>query len=758
MTKTWPIAFFNLAAGILLAYYELWIIALCLIMLFILAAVLWKDDSCRIMLCALLLLGGFFWGQLRIADIPVDLPVVQGFQCTGRVLDFPVVDGDKTTFVLKTERSSRWEKKIRVVCYFQTEVARGDRVKLRGVLKPPRTPGNPGAFNYVRYLAHNGIYYNFSVKNSNSLQIMAPASGPVSWLDGFRVRAERVFQATLPEQEAGILLGMLLGAQAGIDEEQYEAFQKTGIIHLFSVSGLHVGFLLLLVGWIVSLLGLSKGKRFVCGTVVLLLYGTMIAWPVYVIRSIFMGILGLAAYYFGRKNDMMNALALAGVFNLLLDPAALFTISFQLTFLATWGLIFIFPHLRDVLPWKGWGWDLIWLPLAAELAVMPFIAYYFNILTPVSIITNILVSYLSGVAVVLGFIALFLAPGLPFLATLFLYPAGFFTELILLIVKWMQLVPGGYIWVATPAIFFILLYYAGVITGLYVLGSSWERKWLWPSAAAVLIFLVVLLLPAGFYHRGQLEIDFIDVGQGDAILIKTPQGKFLLLDGGGSMLYDVGDTIVLPYLHRRGIRSLTALLNSHPDHDHLQGLESVAQELTVQTILLPQWLQEAEEYHPLQQIALRKKIDLQMISAGQEINIEEGLRIKALHPGQALSADYNEQSLVMQISYGDFSILLTGDIGKEVMQSLLDKSLITDTTIVKVPHHGSKGSLLPAFYQRLNARYAIISVGPDNQFGHPHPSVLASLEKANLKILRTDQQGAIIIFTDGRRLQIRPTK
>lgn len=706
----------------------------------------------------LLLLGGFLYAQLRIPDMPVSLPAVQGFSCSGRVQDFPVVDGDKTIFIVKTDNSSRWEKKIRVVCYFKTDLSRDDEVKLRGVLKPPRRPGNPGEFDYPRYLSHSGIYYNLGIKHSSNLQITARASGPLRWLDEFRAGGESVFKETLPQQEAFILLGMLLGTREGIDEDQYDDFQKTGIIHLFSVSGLHVSFLLLLTGWIVSLLGLSKGKRFIVGATVLLLYGTMIAWPVCVIRSIFMGILGLLAYYSGRKNDMMNALAIAGVFNLLIDPAALFTISFQLTFLAAWGLIFIFPRLRKAFPRQGWGWDMIWLPISAELAVMPLVAYYFNILTPVSIITNILVSYISGAAVILGFIALFLAPVIPILAALFLYPAGFCVEVILLIVKWVQFFPGGYIWVATPAVFFIVLYYAGVVSGLLALDSPSWRKWAYPSAVLLLLFIIVLLIPAGFYHRGQLEIDFIDVGQGDSILIKTPQGKFILLDGGGSMLYDVGKTTVMPYLHRRGIRSLSMIINSHPDNDHLQGLASVAEETPTGIIAVPQTLLDAEEYRFLKQTAQRREITWCGLSAGQEIKIEEGLSIKVLHPGRDNHLeDNNNQSVVLRVSYGNFSALLSGDIEKEAMQSLLEQGAITATTIVKVPHHGSKGSLLPEFYQQLNARYAIISVGKDNQFGHPNPATLAALEKANLKILRTDQNGAVIILTDGRNMQIKPT-
>ncbi|HPT70538.1 MAG TPA: ComEC family competence protein, partial [Syntrophomonas sp.] len=263
MNKTWPIAFFSLAAGIIFAYYELLMIAVCLMALLLGSAILCKRYSGKIIICLLLLLGGFFYAQLRIPEMPVSLPVVQGFTCSGRVQDFPVVDGDKTTFIIKADRSSCWEKKIRVVCYFKSDLSRGDQVSLYGVLKPPRRPGNPGEFDYPRYLSHSGIYYNLSIKNNSNLQITARASGPLSWLDKFRTSAESVFKETLPEQEAFILLGMLLGTREGIDEDQYDAFQKTGIIHLFSVSGLHVGFLLLLTGWIVSLLGLSKAKRFI---------------------------------------------------------------------------------------------------------------------------------------------------------------------------------------------------------------------------------------------------------------------------------------------------------------------------------------------------------------------------------------------------------------------------------------------------------------------------------------------------------------
>lgn len=759
MKKSWPLAFFSLAIGITLAYYQIWLITLSVILLLLIGGAVFKQYARQVFLCLLLLLGGILYTQIRIPDIPSSMQVIQGFQCSGKVQDFPMVDGEKTIFVVRTDRSSSWEKKIRVVCYFKTDLSRGDHISIRGVLKPPLRPGNPGEFNYPLYLSHSGIYYNLSVKHAGDLRLLAREKGPLSWVDKFRARGELLTKELLPARESAILLGMLLGSREGIDDEQYNAFQKTGIIHLFSVSGLHVGFLLLLVGWIASLLGIPKGKRFFSGVAVLLLYGTMIAWPICVIRSIFMGILGLLAYYYGRKNDILNALAVAGVVNLILDPASLFTISFQLTYLATWGILFIFPRLRQACPYKGWGWDLVWLPISAELAVMPLIAYYFNILTPVSIITNILVSYVSGAAVIFGFISLFVAAFLPFLVSLFLYPAGFCIELILLIVNWVQYLPGGYIWVATPAVGMIILYYTSILMGSFALSNPQYRKYAYPALGILALFMAVLLIPASFHQRGLLEVDFIDVGQGDAVLLKTPRGKFVLLDGGGSTMYDVGTNTVLPYLHRRGIRSLRLLINSHPDNDHLQGVERVAKEIPVKIIAVPESLLHAEEYRLLQRTAAHKNIALLGLSAGQAINIEEGLSITVLHPeGKTyLQNNNNNQSIVLRISYGEFSILLTGDIEKEAMQALLDDGRLHNTTVVKVPHHGSKGSLLPAFYQQIQAHYAVISVGNNNLFGHPNPATLAMLEGEKLKILRTDQNGAIIILSDGQKMMIKPT-
>jgi competence protein ComEC len=749
----------SFAGGIGLAYYKAWPALVLIAVLILLVFTFYHDARPGIWLCMIIMGGGMLYYHFMAFDLPADLPVIKSAELSGRVQDFPYFDGQKTSFLLKNENSSLYQKNIRVVCLFHSDISRGDVVKLRGDLKPPRKPGNPGEFDYPAYLADQGVYYTLSLKKANEINIIAPQSGLLKWVDSFRSQGEKLTKQVLPQRESAILLGMLLGSREGMDDEQYDDFQKTGIVHLFSVSGLHVGFVLLLVAWLTSLIKVSSRGRFIIGVSVLLLYGTMVGWPTPVIRSVIMGSLGLLAYYSGRENSLLNALAISGIIILLINPGSLFSISFQLTFLATWGLVYLFPILKNSLSYSGWGWDLVLIPVAAELAILPLIAYHFNLFTPVSILTNILVTYLSGGAVILGFITLFLAPVLHSLASLFLYPAGLFIEMILYIVQVVKAFPGAYLWVATPAVGMMVLYFIAMFMGILALKNVQKRKYFIPAALLMLVFIIGLLVPAAYYNRGSLEIVFIDVGQGDAILMKSPQGKFILVDGGGSQLYDVGANTVLPYLHHRGIRQLDMIINTHPDFDHLQGLESVAAEIDVKYLGLPESIKDRKEYKNLMSIANSHRTLTVPLRSGQFIKLEEGLQIKVLHPeGESYPGDdFNQQSVVLQITYGDFSALLSGDITTEVMATVLKKA-DNPITLVKVPHHGSKGSLLPAFYNDLQPRYAVISVADNNPFGHPHPSVLEMLAQAGIKVLRTDQDGAVIVRSDGRKMSITGTK
>lgn len=683
---------------------------------------------------------------------PVEHLPTLNMAITGKVCSLPAHDGDSTVFYLRTEQDNPYLTRLRVKTYFRASLKPGDMVQVRGIMKPPLPPSNPGEFDYPSYLARRQVHYLMSVKTESEFARLKEQQGWQKWVASCREKGQEVFAQVLPAQEAAILNGMLLGQIEEIDPDRNLDFQKTGIFHVFSVSGLHVGFLLLLNGWIMSLLKTKARTRFVSGIILLLFYGFLTGWPVSLQRAAIMGGMGLLAYYSGRHNSMLNALALAGVVILALNPAALLDISFQLSFGATFGLVYIFPLLRERLKTSRVA-DIILLPLCAEIMIIPLIAYYFNLFSPVSLVANILSAYVTGGIVIAGFIG-FLMAQFSLLAAIFLYLAGALIELLLLLVDFLKNIPGAYHW-SGPGLGTAMAYYLVLVICLGALVKG-KRRIVQGGIAVIGLIIASFYLPAGLDSYGQMEVVFLDVGQGDSILLKTPRGKFILVDGGGSSFYDVGSLKVMPYLHRRGINELYMIINTHPDIDHLQGLETVAAHTRVRHIAVPASLMDAPEYARLKDRSRHKLVPL---TAGQTIAFADGSHIRVLLPDHTryMVDSYNNQSIVLETQYGGFKLLLTGDIDEEALNHLITHAKYTPVTVVKVPHHGSKNSAVEALYDSLQPKYAVISAGRNNSFGHPHAVVLDMLDRKGIDVLRTDRDGAIIMKTDGHKLKVECT-
>mgnify|MGYP000889802502 CR=1 FL=1 len=748
--------FFSIA--IVLANYHLWIVVFLLITGLFLVAVYSRSYSREAFTGVLVIMAGVLYFSLLTAPAQEHLPEIKPAQVEGVVKDYPRYDGKKTTFAIRTDSKNRYSRNIQVYCNFAAHLQKGDKVEIKGSLKQPARAGNSGEFDYCKYLEKNGIYYIFSVKEEKDLSISRQASGFQGWINSYRQNSQELIKEVLPLDEAAILLGMLLGIIEGIDSSEYSDYQKTGVVHIFSVSGLHVGFLLLLCAWVCSLLGLSRKTRVISGIILLLIYATLVGWPVPVMRAVIMGSIGLIAFYSGRDNRMLNSLGLAGIVILLINPNSLLQISFQLSFAAAWGLVYLFPLLRRRLNYSSrWG-DLLLVPICAQLAVIPLTAYHFHLFSPLALLANIPITYLSGGAVILGFLSLITGGLLPGLSVIFLYPAGLCIDLIRVVNELVVNIPGSYLRVITPGPVLIVLYYAGLLLSIYVFTATGDKKRssiLVAGLVMIAFFVTVICLPGSIYNRGRLEVTFIDVGQGDSILIKTPQGKFILIDGGGSDFSDPGTRKVLPYLYYRGVRELYLAINTHPDTDHLQGMETVLKEIPARYIAVPATMVDAEEYQNLRKIAEVRKIPIIPLASGEQVNTGEKMKIRVLHPtaGAKTRDNANEESLVLDIRYDRFSTLLTGDIGIEPMQELVEKEKLVPVTVLKIPHHGSKYSVLPSFYEESKPQWAVISVGANNIFGHPHPLVLEALEEKNIKILRTDRDGAITFCSDGRRVR-----
>ncbi|MGI6421090.1 MAG: DNA internalization-related competence protein ComEC/Rec2 [Syntrophomonadaceae bacterium] len=752
MLTGWVAVFVSFSSGIILAYHGCWYGLLMVLGLLLLYY--WRFPGLETVIVIIVLLLGAAYFQLREGEETGVADIVGERVVKGCIIDYPVQSGGTSRFKIKTQEKTYRLRYIQVYADFEAQLQRGQQISLQGQLELPDRAGNPGEFDYAGYLKTQRIYYLMSIERPQDIKLISPDQGIQRQLNLFRERIENVFYDILPSVQADLLLGMLLGAKENIETGQYEMYQKTGIVHIFSVSGLHVGFLVLFFYYLTSLLAWSPGTRFIFISACLLAYGSLIAWPISVQRSVIMAIMALLAQYQGRQGAWGNSLGLAGILIVLLDPYALFTVSFQLSFLATWGLVCLYPSLKEYLRYQQRIWDLVLIPFCAQLAVVPVIAYYFNLFTPIGILYNTIISYLAGGIVLCGFAALVLV-FLPSLAALFLYPAGLMLEIMNAMTLWLQQLPGSYLWVKTPESFSIAIYYGALLLLMLAWQHAWSGRWSLGIGVLLLGALLSILWPASFCKYGVLEIVFLDVGQGDSILIKTPRGKFILLDGGGSHFYPVGQKKVLPYLHYRGIREIYMIINSHPDSDHLLGLLETVQEIPFRYAVLPSTLMEAEEYRPLREIAARQRAVVLGAVAGQKINIDTGLELEVLYPPSDLrSSDYNQHSLVLRCEYGRFSMLLPGDLGIEGLEHIAELAAIKNTLVFKVPHHGSRSSLSPDLYAKAKPYIAVISLGKNNSYGHPNREVLDYLEANEILLLRTDQNGAITMESDGQHLAI----
>jgi competence protein ComEC len=709
--------------------------------------------------------GFLYWG-IRVPEPPAVVYEPTSIELVGVVQGYPRITAERTSFDLQCEQVGEGLSRVRVTGYFSSEVRRGDVVRIKGRLQKVRSPGNPGEFDYQQYLERRNIYYTLTVKKPAHIQVVGEQrSRAETLLIGSRERGIQAINETLPPRQAALLKGMVLGERDEIDPEDYRDFQKTGIVHVLAVSGLHVGFVVLLVYGVGLLLGLSERKKMLGAAVAVFVYGCLVGWPLSLLRASLMVWLGMLAYYVGREKNPVNALAVAGLVLLLAHPTWLFEIAFQLSFMATWGLVYIFPILREKLPGKGWLKDAVLVPAAAQLGILPVVIYHFSLLSVSSLVVNIVGIYLAGAAVILGLCGLLAALVWVPLASVFLLPAGLAVDLITLLVGGAAVLPGSYLWVARPPGWGIAAYYGGILLLIRGLAVS-SRRQLLVGTLIIGVFITWLVVPPGWKHRGELQVTFLDVGQGDSILIKTPQGRFVLVDAGGSQFWDVGHQVVVSALARQGIRNLDAIIISHPDLDHIGGVEPVMEEMQVKWLGVSQPTYPAEEYRELERIRTSQGIPVVKLAQGQRLNLEPELDVTVIYPersetiGQISGNSYNDSSLVVRVQYGRISFLLTGDVEKKGMEKLVETGTLKQATVVKVPHHGSRGSLHEPFYDAARPRTAVISVGANNTFGHPAPEVVEFLRGQGIQVYRTDQHGAIIFGSDGQRLwveTVRPT-
>lgn len=706
---------------------------------------------------------------------------------SGTVVDRPDVRAEGTFY--KVALSSLQEKGknrpipgvIRVKVSGNGKIfAYGDVLALRGKVGVPEPPGNPGAFDYRQWLNRQGIAATLYVQDSQQVHYLGRAGSPLHRMAySLRDGLEKIFDQTMSPNQAVILNGLIFGTRGEIPPDVQQAFNETGLVHILSVSGYHVA---LVVALVLALLRLFRVPTHLTAWVaipVLLFYAIMTGLGPAVLRSTLMAILLLLAQHLGRPQDWPTTLAVAAGVILVQNPLTLYDIGFQLSFVATWGLLYLTSRLNALLPNLPRSIALlITVPLAAQLATLPLVLLYFNLVSPVSILANLLTTHLVALVMLFG--------GLGLLGGVLYLPLGIFintstgllTDLFLWLVTFCAALPGSARYFATPSLLMVTGYYLVLLAVcqlvqrpelraslLLRLSQVLPERTATRFATGCLIFLLILLIFLSWPVSNQLKVHFIDVGQGDSALIQTPNQRNILVDTGGWQRElqtgrGAGDYVIVPYLHRLGLNDLDVLILTHPHADHIGGARAVLRNFPVKLVVVtPYGLQEGDQFDEGYDILLQeiraKGISLKSAKVGDELRVDDTVPITFLGPTEKYSgtrSDANNNSLVFKLNYQNRTILFTGDIEAEAEGELLDNQALT-SEILKVPHHGS-GYFHQDFFSNIRPKLSVISVGANNRFNHPAPRTIEALQQIQSQILRTDRHGAIILTTDGAKWEV----
>lgn len=622
----------------------------------------------------------------------------------------------------------------------------GDSLYIEGEFKQPEEARNYKGYNYKQYLKTKKIIGTVELEKA---KILKSSNG--SFIHNIQKYIKDTINGTLTDEEGNLLLAILLGDKDKLSEDIQESFKTSNLSHMLAVSGAHVSYIILGLTYVLqnSIIGKKNGK-IVC-IIFLLAFMAITNFTPSVTRACIMAILTLLSSIIYRKSDVYTNISVAALITLIFNPYSLLDLGFQLSYGGTIGIIIFIKRIQEKKSNSkviNYIKQMALVSIYANIIIIPIMMYHFNTVSFTFIISNIMASPILGIIVITGFLFIIASITVKPLTRLI---AIFIKPILSILIKISQIcskLPFSNILVVTPYMFNVISYYAII---LYCIKSKKNNK------CKIIICLLIVLILINFIiyiFPQKLRIFFIDVGQGDSTLIITPDKKTVLIDGGGSDSFDVGEKVLLPYLLDRRILKVDYVLISHFDTDHCGGILTIMEKVKVKNIIISEQAEHSENYERFKKLMIHKKIRLIEVKKGDKIKIGRYSEFKILFPTSRLLSEnpLNNNSIVAQFNYNNFKMLFTGDIEKLAEQQILkaEKAEIR-ADILKVAHHGSKTSSIPEFIKAVKPKIALIGVGKNNTFGHPNQQTIKNLENIKCRIYRTDLQGEIIIKIDQKR-------
>lgn len=637
----------------------------------------------------------------------------------------------------------------------------GETVLLQGQWQEFAHATNQGEFDLANYYAIENISGKLE-----SVQLLVSDQEQWyirEWLFNVRQKLLRNLYESFEQEEAAILAKMLLGDGSGLDEETRDLYQDNGIVHILSISGLHISMIGMSIYKLLRRGSCPIGVAAVLGGVFIVLYGAMVGFGVSACRAIGMYLIHMLGELWGKTYDMLTAMGVLAVWLLWDNPKLVYHSGYLLSFASVCGVGLLAPVLPEVPKgvsvrpydalYKRWLkkrsaqiWNSMIISLSVTLFTLPIQLFFFYKIPVYSVFLNLLVIPFVSIVMIVGF-AVMLLPGLQFLCPVesmifawFEWLCGMFEKL------------PGHTWLTgRPQMWKILLYY-----GVLIIVICYSKRL---HKGIAIMVLTVLVLFVGIRGRTNAQVTFLDVGQGDCICIQTVSGECFLFDGGSSSRKDVGEKVIIPYLQFHGISKVDAVFISHPDEDHMNGVlqmlllqleQTTTKAVTIERIVIPRVANVQEEFEELITAAKDAGIIIEYVEKDAVME-KEKFQLTCLHPVQYYKSDSNEYSACYLFETNDFQMLLTGDVeagGEKNLLIELGRRGINDVDVLKVAHHGSRYSTSQEFLDVLDAKLAIISCGRNNLYGHPHVETLERLERDGSAVWNTAERGQITVEID----------
>ena len=731
--------------------------------------------------------------------------------CTMILTEVEVEDESVRKVLISCKRDllEKYEEKVLPPC--------GSQIYLTGTAEFLEEARNPGQFSYRMYYRGLGIRNRVT---ADRIFISEEKSSPLrSQAECFRAYTTAVFQEICDPEDAGIFQAILLGDKSGLSEELRERFQDNGIAHILAVSGLHVSLIGMSVYSALRFWGISYGWAGLGASALLTFYGFVTGFGASVFRAVFMVEVSCLAAYLGRSYDLLSALSLSLILQAWQSPYLLFSAGLQLSYGAVAAIGLETEELRKVgkkrkeeeqEKEKKKGYETFMLSSAIQLYTMPIQLYHYFTFPMLGIFLNLIVIPLLTYAAGSGLLALGIysiafvvgkmggmgggssiagvlsafggaASGISEIPEIFRIAASACTgpgHYIFQLYEWLciqvERVPFHSIVAGRPEMWKIGVFYVALgIRYVWSVGEArdnlgrkgiflFPKEWNAPGKNSVFIAVAVVFLVVQPVHG--FQIWFLDVGQGDGVFLRT-QDEAILSDCGSSQDKKIGKNVLEPFLKSQGIRTLDWILVSHADADHTNGIEWLLKEeadIWVRNLALPAAGKGQEAYKKLETLARKRGAEVYYLHRGETVRAKS-LALRCLYPeaGEKPAEERNSHSLVFDVTYGKFRMLLTGDIGVEDERKILaveeDKKR-EKVTLLKAAHHGSNGSSSEEFLECFSPAFTVLSYGEGNTYGHPAPEAVERLEQTGTEIWRTADSGAVNVWTDGKRMYIKGYK